>query len=114
LLDTNRYCFRIDAKYRNMRLIKGVKRTEQKRKPQKPMRRSRPTIPATRHRARYPKMHGSSPMALNRDLSLLLRIDRLTYSFALFELRLEVLLDRLRVEIQESATGFKVLNEYVA
>jgi len=31
----------------------GVKTMEQNRKPQKPMRRSRPRIPAIRHRAKY-------------------------------------------------------------
>jgi hypothetical protein len=45
--------FRGDAKYRNRRLMIGVKTIEQKRKPQKPMRRSRPTIPATRHSNKY-------------------------------------------------------------
>ena len=38
-----------DAKYKNKRLMTGVKMMEEKRKPQKPIRRCRPTIPATRH-----------------------------------------------------------------
>jgi len=99
----NRYFSRIDAKYRNMRLIKGVKITEQNTKPQKPRRLSRPKIPATRHSAKYPNTHGSSPTALDRGLGLLRRVDRRGYSFALFKLRLEVFLDRLRIEIQECA-----------
>src|ERR1039457_1355083 len=45
--------FRGIAEYRNSRLMMGVTPMEQKRKPQKPMRRFRPTMPATRHSAKY-------------------------------------------------------------
>jgi hypothetical protein len=41
------------AKYRNNRLTKGVKIKELKKKPQNPIRRFRPAIPAARQSARY-------------------------------------------------------------
>ncbi|TRZ53249.1 hypothetical protein D4S03_02070 [bacterium] len=44
--------FRGVEKYKNSKLMTGVKMKEQKKKPQKPIRRFRPAIPATRHSAR--------------------------------------------------------------
>ena len=41
----------------------GVKIKEQKRKPQNPIRRFRPAIPATRHNAKYPSAN-SRPMGI--------------------------------------------------
>jgi hypothetical protein len=40
------------VKNKNNRLMKGVKMMEQNRKPQKPMRRFLPAIPATKHNAK--------------------------------------------------------------
>lgn len=109
-----RQTFRGDAKYRNRRLMIGVKTMEQNRNPQKPMRRSRPTIPATRHSTKYSSTSSTTIVILNWGLRFLSRPYPSSHLGAFLELCLEIFPDFLGLEVKKCAAGLEVLDEYFA